>query len=421
MPATRPSLLQRLYGSLSIEGSVATGHERLASVDLLRAVAALSVLFSHAYAFPIWSQPEAATPLRVALTTAFSTGVYLFFAVSGYLIAGPFLRALIGGGEAPSASGYARRRAIRIFPAWWIALAVVILLTSPAIEAWQLALHATLTFGPVLGETHRYLSVGWTLGAEALFYVFVPIAAAVAAMASRDRPQGVRRVAAGVIGLWAASTAWALSAAVVDPLKPEPIGFLHGTLHTGFGLIGGLYHFAPGMLVFVLLHQPEALGRRVAAAVAWGSARTGALLAIAATLWIAASLAADPAGSELSSVALGQLNALACGLILFAVLTGGNRLRRPARLLAPVGLVSYGLYLWHGVLVEWAGSAEMTLLSSDLGLGGFVIRGLVLLIPALALGTASWLWIERPLLRRSAGWEQRGRKRRLAPLAARSP
>src|SRR3954447_987673 len=94
--------LDRLYGRLSVPGSVATDHERLGSVDLLRAAAALSVLMSHAYALPAWFDPSRVTRSRYLLTTALSTGVYLFFAVSGYLIAGPYLRSLALGRRKPS-------------------------------------------------------------------------------------------------------------------------------------------------------------------------------------------------------------------------------------------------------------------------------------------------------------------------------
>jgi peptidoglycan/LPS O-acetylase OafA/YrhL len=399
--------LIRLYGKLSIEGSVATGHERLGSVDLIRATAALSVLLAHAYSFPTWSDPSTITRPRYLLTTTLSTGVYLFFAVSGYLIAGPYLRALVSGRRPPSRGGYALRRSVRILPAWWVALIAVILLTDPVIELWQLFLHVTLTFGPDLSETQRYLSIGWTLGVEALFYAFVPLATALAIRVGGRRAHGVPAVLVGVAGLWVASGAWSVAAAVVDPLEPHPIGFLHGTVHTGLGLFGGLFHFAPGMLVFVLLLDRGALPSRVERAMRWAERHAFSLLALAGVIWLAGVAESHLGQSELRSVLLGEVNAIACGMVLLAVLTGAPRLRRLTRVAAPLGLVSYGIYLWHGVIIDWLAHHQLTLVNTDFGPMGFAARSAALLVPAVALGVASWIAIERPLLRRTAGWEKR--------------
>jgi peptidoglycan/LPS O-acetylase OafA/YrhL len=44
--------------------------------------------------------------------------------------------------------------------------------------------------------------------------------------------------------------------------------------------------------------------------------------------------------------------AIVAGLIVLAALNGFGRLGGAARLLAPLGLVSYGIYLWHWVVVR---------------------------------------------------------------------
>jgi len=412
--------LQRLYGRLSVAGSVATDHRRLASVDLVRATAAVSVLLSHAYAYPLWSHPAAITRARYLFTATLTSGVFLFFALSGYLIAGPYLRSLARGREFPSTPGYAVRRAVRILPAWWVALAAVILLTEPAIKLWQLVMHATLTFGPDVNESSRYLSIGWTLGAEMAFYVFVPIAALLARNFVRHRQLGVNRLVAALVGLWLVSSAWTFVAALGDPLRPGTIGFERSVAHTGFGVIGGLFHFMPGMLVFVLLLAPQELVPPVRRAVAWGERRTFSLFGVAAVLWMAAVAGSHDGQSEAHAALMGEVNALACGLILFAVLTGAEKFRTLVVVAAPVGLVSYGVYLWHGVLVDSlsAGHASLGFLTGNIGPLGFGARSILLFAFAVILGTLSWLGIERPLLRWTTGWE---RQRRTIETAAPAP
>lgn len=407
--------LERLYGWLSIRGAAATGYERLGSVDLLRATAALSVLLSHAYAYPTFDDPGSITRTQYMIGLALSSGVFLFFAVSGYLIAGPFLKALARGSRMPPVRGYALRRSARILPAWWFALAAVILLTEPVIRLWQLGLHATLTFGPIAAERSRFLSIGWTLGIEALFYAFVPLGAYLVYRVTRGRPLGTNGVLAGLAGLWVLSAGWAVAAAVLDPLTGGQIGLWRGFAHFGFGLISGLYHFVPGMVVFVLLMDEDGLSRRVRGAVAWARERTFTLLFGAAVLWVVSVAASEPGQSELRGVLVGQVNALACGVILFAVLTGARKLRPVILVAAPIGLVSYGVYLWHGVMIDALSQAGVVFITESLGPLGLAVRAAVLLAVALVLGTLSWLLVERPLLRRTAGWERGAAKIREHP------
>ena len=401
--------LERLYGRLSVPGSPATDFERLGSVDLIRAVAAVSVLLSHALVLPAVSEGRAVSGLPFMASLSLSAGVFLFFALSGYLIAGPFLRALTRERAFPSGAGYAIRRSVRILPAYWVALIAAILLIEPALRLGEVLMHATLTFGPVLTERGRYISIGWTLGVEALFYAFVPLAALAAYRLARRRPVRVETLVLGVLGVWAFSAVWAIGWGLADPLSPGGVSVGEGIVHTGFGLIEPLYHFCPGILVFLLLHPAGADRRhRLWRGVAAARAHPFALLGAAAVLWVVTAVISRPGESEAAQAAIGQINAVACGLILFGVLCAGPRLRPAILAAAPIGLISYGVYLWHGVLFDALVHEGGTLLSDSLGPAGFAARAAVFLAVALPLGALSWLLIERPLLRRTTGWNRRG-------------
>jgi peptidoglycan/LPS O-acetylase OafA/YrhL len=87
-------------------------------------------------------------------------------------------------------------------------------------------------------------------------------------------------------------------------------------------------------------------------------------------------------------------------LLLPAVFDGGRGLPRRVlgnRVLAWLGLTSYGLYLWHGLILTELGKRQLGPLSDAPGLVltaiGFAIT--------LACATASYYALERPLLRRS--------------------
>jgi peptidoglycan/LPS O-acetylase OafA/YrhL len=107
-----------IYDALSVEGGAATaGHRRSRELDAVRAIAALAVLAGHAY--PIagsGNPPRTSLSLDAVLVNNGGSGIWLFFALSGYLIGAPFLRALRDGTPLPSLAGYATRAGRRIPP-----------------------------------------------------------------------------------------------------------------------------------------------------------------------------------------------------------------------------------------------------------------------------------------------------------------
>jgi peptidoglycan/LPS O-acetylase OafA/YrhL len=95
---------------------------RHAGLDGLRAVAVLGVIMTHSLVFPAWL-PSAAQPG--------GTGVRLFFVLSGYLITGILLRARAAAQDRDCRHLFVAfyvRRAVRIFPVAYAAIALVCLL-----------------------------------------------------------------------------------------------------------------------------------------------------------------------------------------------------------------------------------------------------------------------------------------------------
>src|SRR5437868_11868840 len=88
----------------------------------LRAVAALSVLLYHAGFYS--RADEGATGLSPYLTRL-NVGVAVFFVISGFLLYRPLLAARAGQGPPVRLRDYARRRVLRIVPAYWVALTVL--------------------------------------------------------------------------------------------------------------------------------------------------------------------------------------------------------------------------------------------------------------------------------------------------------
>lgn len=129
--------------------------QKYRSIQVLRAVAACSVLVSHTY-----------EPVRHAAYGA--AGVDLFFVISGFIMAN------VAGGR--TASQFALDRFSRIYPMWWIA-AVPWLFFVPRELFYNLS---TLTLWPIWAGDYFVPAprVGWTLCLELLFYLGVTLAVA---------------------------------------------------------------------------------------------------------------------------------------------------------------------------------------------------------------------------------------------------
>ena len=217
----------------------------------------------------------------------------------------------------------------------------------------------------------------WTLTVEVAFYAALPL---LALAARRLRVPGLRGEWLLIGGLVTLSVAWrAVVLAAVDPADRAYFPLL-------VALPAQLDVFAGGMALAVL----SAAGRE------WRGAAAGWLVAAAA---YAALALLRPDGIGARVVLEHELQAVAAiGLLAPAVAGAGGAVRgllawRP---LAWVGLISYGVYLWHlDVLRELA--------EHDLPVPVLAGAGLAL---SLALGAASWYGLERHALRlgrRAAG------------------
>ena len=356
------------------------------------------------------------------LAPRLGVGVWIFFAASGYLIAGPFLKALLEGRPTPPVRGYALRRAVRIFPAYWVALAAILLLAvgSTLAHWWQLPVHALLMQGLVPGELKNMFLVAWSLGVEVIFYVLVPLGAWAVRRVAGDGPIPLHKLVVGVLVLWC--TAVTVSVAVAMAFPQHAGRALPGGVQV-LDLVGSLANFCPGMLVFLALLGREAANsrwRRGYAAVA--SLRLPALI-IAAALFLAATELKSET-NHLAAAVQGPLLGIASGIVL-ATCLNGSWPRRAVAVLAPIGLISYGVYLWHWAILLVLVHHGVTM-GPGSGSAATIVRIVTLLSLSLPVALLSWLFIERPLLRRTTGWERRTktsapRRRRDEPHDARVP
>jgi peptidoglycan/LPS O-acetylase OafA/YrhL len=221
---------------------------------------------------------------------------------------------------------------------------------------------------------------------------------------------GLDRLVVGVLGLWCVAFAISVALALAFPLQAGRA--LPGGVQV-LDLVGSLANFCPGMLVFLAVTAGADQTSRWCRGYAAVASRPLPTLAVAAALLLAATELPFQT-SHLAAAAAAAMLGIASGLILAAFVQGGWT-RRMARVLAPIGLVSYGVYLWHWVILSTLVHHKVTIVSG-VGLPATGVRVAVLVALTLPVATLSWLLIERPLLRRTAGWERRSNAREAARL-----
>lgn len=378
------------------------GPQEIRSLDGLRAIAALSIVLFHTMLF---LQVEY-TPLSQAINHTWyylSTGVHLFFVLSGFLLFLPYARAMLDGNHLPSTRSFYVRRALRILPAYWACLAMMVALKyfvrHVPLSTGDIATHIVFINDFFPQFNRDYNGPFWTLAVEAQFYALLPLLALfVARVCGGSRSP--RRIAGG-IGLLIAG---ALALRLVDSLVVASLPRSMSTTDSPGGIfvlatmgMQGKYLevFAVGMLcalLYVLTVERHMLSKsRLQLMGLFALVGAGVCMALAIPQVDLACVTVSPGARwGLDVIGYPLLVGLGFGGLILAILWGGQWIRQPfeAWPMRTIGLFSYSLYLWHLPVIH----GDIPLLASrPLALA----LGCVFLVAYL-----SYQFVERPFLKR---------------------
>lgn len=353
----------------------AAGVQRLQSIDLIRAGAAIAVLTYHVWLYRL---PNPSRPTRddwaAEVFWELRLGLIAFLVLSGFLLLRPFVSAAREG-KSIAVGRYLRRRFARIVPAYYAALAGTFLLLW-----WQKGepgvrmpdgeyLPLFLVFGQNYSR-ETLLSFDpptWTLAVQAAFYLLLPL---VAMLLRRNVWMFLSlSLAVGIGWNW-----WAFETAA------GPIARL--------ALPALLPYFASGIALALVLDRRPATSIR--ARNAWAIGLGGASLVVLDALWHK-----EYPGSSAAAI----LRDLPAAIGFAMVTVGVMAMRRPRRSLLPleaIGRWSYGVFLWHVPLIVW-------LRAVGLLPGSGLLAWAVVMALATAAGAFSWRLIELPSLK----WSKR--------------
>jgi multiple sugar transport system permease protein len=381
--------------------------EDLRGVAGLRAIACLMVVVHH-----IFQRLDGETTLLWVLKPlwglglSMDMGVSIFFVLSGTLLSLPFWQHYLTNAAPPSLAHYAVRRAARIVPGYWVALGFSVaigMLAMPEAPNVLLRFVTGMLFVSGLHYTTLFPSeldpVLWSISFEVICYALLPLLM----WPLWRRPGGgsVRR--AVVYLLWVLAALQVAHLVIVATFMTDDVG-----KGWAYDLLGGAKEWIPYWNPATFMTQ-FLLGSAAALAIAQRQRdpypsnadfdRRAAWALLAA--WGLYSLVGHGVNSVTRQPYLTPLFPALVAFSLYA-LQFGHRVHRwlDNRVFRFVATRSFGLYLWHFVVIELvrvyiAPDYKVFTMRS---VAGWAWLSLFVLIASLLLADLSWRWVERPVL-----------------------
>lgn len=355
------------------------------SIDILRGFAALSVLIYHV--IETWNWDKFPREGFLSWFRIGWLGVDLFFVISGFVIGLAAFSGIDRHGPTDFRTSFWHRRLARIVPLHYLTclLFAVLLLPRPLDSdlALNVTMHALFVHNLWPSYQGALNAPNWSLGIEMQFYLFVMF------VAPRLHE---RRGVAWLIGMVALAWVWRFAA--FQLLSTLPAGRESDMWLATIQLPGTLDEFAVGMFLAIFLRSDcgQALLTLLAVRPVW-------LLPVAAgagmSFWLAYLIYGAGPSFWQSAVTVTSIRTplavSAALLVLIACSLNSARWLRWSAPLRYLGVVSYGIYLWHWMVVLLLRRAEVA----------SPVVGLILTFTiTLALAAFSWHVLEKPIITR---------------------
>jgi peptidoglycan/LPS O-acetylase OafA/YrhL len=338
-------------------------------------------------------------------------GVVLFFVLSGFLLYWPFAAAILRRTDAPDSSRYFRNRALRILPAYWVILIVtsVILQSALRSDGTHGALFDPLLLGQSLLFVQHYdpdqivtgIGPAWSLNVEIVFYLLLPLLGLVGmTLHRRGRDPVVAALIPALILLVMGLAGKGIAAYVVPPVRPFA-GYAtdwHSVIERSFLCQADLFAFGMALGVARVLWEDGTLRLPT-----WWRLPAGvAAMATLASIAVWATNGPEHLSYSPWNTVVALLFAVLLSLVVLVDRTGQ---RSPLlvrtlewRPLVGIGVVSYGVFLWHAPIILAFKDWGLTFT----GRAGFIANLAIIGTVTVLLSIATYRLVEVPCLRRRA-------------------
>ncbi|WP_168201784.1 acyltransferase family protein [Phreatobacter aquaticus] len=366
----------------------------LEGADAVRFWAALVIVLYHALLLPGLEPPGSFPVIR----NFGGFGVPLFFTLSAFVLCFGYHGRLE---TAAAMRAFYWRRLFRIAPLFYVvgavSLAFFYVAYDRVVGVADILTSATFTFGLFPQHYTGFVWASWSIGVEMLFYAVFPILAL-------------------VVRTWRSATVAFIASTIIAALWAQGFKGASADLQgfASLALPAKLPYFCGGMLAFFAWHAIGDQARWRTVLLFVSLAAIGAMIHFAVPVQM---LSGRMLGWDHSRAGMIMLWALVLGILTIGM--GFSRFNRPwLAWTATLGKASFGLYLWHPLLIGMLhvmGAYRFLYAFAPATPGfGYVTSAAMTLTLLVPLALASYRWVERPGL----ALARRGDSQRDAPSPA---
>ncbi|OZC68106.1 acyltransferase [Rhodococcus sp. 06-470-2] len=348
----------------------------------MRALAAIGIVVTHV----AFQTGAANSPLMGRIWGRFDLTVAIFFALSGFLLWRPHAAQARGLAPAQPARRYFWSRAVRILPAYWVVVVLVLLFLPNAggdYRVWLANLSLTQVFVPL--TLTEGMTQMWSLSVEVAFYLLLPV---FAWLMVRLRGASAKHRISVLLGASAVTLSWAF----------VPITTADAIHHDNW-LPGYFPWFAAGMVLAEVSVGPQTWVHR------WARRRWVMPSIAVAAFVLSATPLAGPQGLVRPEPWQFELKIVFGAVLAFAMLsplvladTGRRHRVFEHPVMLTLGRWSYGIFIWH--------LAVLAVVFPVFGIipfsGGMWFVLTVTLALSIPVAAASYALVEEPARRRFA-------------------
>jgi peptidoglycan/LPS O-acetylase OafA/YrhL len=373
--------------------------DRLAPIDGLRGLAALLVIVGHHNMDPRWTLYWPVTFIQYTLSA--SLAVVLFFALSGFLLTYLAIREHDRTGSFSIRHFYVRR-CFRILPLYCLALGVAVYAASPAgpfpvsadgfgwivDNVWRfltLTSNWSLALNLPADQSTPALAVLWTIAVEFQFYAVFPFA--FVALTRCSTRQRIIVLAAIVLLAFGYRFIAYVHTTTAPPWLPQPLIYYASLSYAdvfAFGAIAGWI-------------SAKGAAREIARSATAGPALL-IMMVVAVFAW---NRTLVDAWTLFYTIATALVGVTAACLLAWIAANGSKSIVRllSSGPLVAVGMLSYGIYLWHPIGGSIYGALLTWQPSSMVGINIHAALSLALYIGfAVIIAAITYVTLERPAI-----------------------